>query len=66
MDGNRFDDLIKAFTSRQSRRSILKGITGSLAGLAVGLAGRGRSFQLGGGSVAAQAVCKLTCPANIA
>jgi hypothetical protein len=65
MDGNHFDDLTKAFISRRSRRSIIKGIAGTLAGLAVGLTGRKASSPLGGNDAAAQVPCAITCPANI-
>src|SRR5829696_4777704 len=65
MDGNHFDDLTKAFISRRSRRSIIKGLAGSLAGLAVGLTGRRASSPFGGSHAAAQVTCAITCPANI-
>jgi hypothetical protein len=65
MDGNRFDDLARTFSQRRSRRQLLKALTGTLAGLAVGLTGRGTRSPFAGGDAAAQPACTLTCPANI-
>jgi large repetitive protein len=67
MDGNRFDDLTRSFSQRRSRRHLVKALTGTVAGLAVGLKGRGTHRPFVGSDANAQTPppCVLTCPANV-
>jgi hypothetical protein len=51
MDGNRFDDLTRAFYRRRSRRSMIKAAAASVAGLTAGITTRGKPLSFGGGDV---------------
>jgi len=69
MDGNRFDDLTRAFYRRRSRRQLIRSGAAIVAGFAGGLRGRGFHLSLTGSNVYAQTAtvtpCDLTCPANV-
>ncbi len=59
MDGQRFDDLMKALVARASRRGVLKGAAVGAAGLLALLGGRDAGAEAGGGR--GRRGCVATC-----
>jgi hypothetical protein len=61
MDGNRFDEMTRAFGSGRPRRSVLKGLAGAALGVA-GLARFGGAEAAKGGNSAAAHFCNAVFP----